>query len=214
MKNNLFLYLSQTRVFWWLRAAMVRVSLWIETKVFGFRYNLKEEKSNYQSLRYLFRITQKPLLVALGFAAILQYVDPYLLPYFKKAGISIPDDGDYVTFLATVSGIGGVFIGLYYAGISAVGVAIYATVPNNIRELLAYERRGNVYMRFLAFLTFLGLILIALRLLGQPRLYVAIPFVTIFAGVGIISFVKLGQQAFNLFDPTTLSGHKIGRAHV
>ncbi len=186
---------------------MSRAYFWIETKVFGVRYSLKEEKSNYQSLRYLFRITQKPLFVAIGFAAILQYVDPYLLPYFKKAGISIPDDGDYVTFLAAVSGIGGVFIGLYYAGISAVGGAIYATVPNNIRELLAYEQRGNVFMRFLAFLTFLGLILIALRLSGLPRLYVAIPFVTIFVGVGIFSFVKLGQHAFYFFDPTTLSGH-------
>ena len=122
-------------------------------------------------------------------------------------GISVPTDGDYVTFLAAVSSIGGVFIGLYYAAISAVGGAIYATVPNNIRELLAHERRGNVYMRFLAFLTSLGLILIALRLSGLPRLYVAIPFVTILAGVGIVAFVKLGQQAFYFFDPTTLSGH-------
>ena len=123
------------------------------------------------------------------------------------ASISVPTDGDYVTFLAAVSSIGGVFIGLYYAAISAVGGAIYATVPNNIRELLAHERRGNVYMRFLAFLTSLGLILIALRLSGLPRLYVAIPFVTILAGVGIVAFVKLGQQAFYFFDPTTLSGH-------
>src|SRR5438445_2402457 len=121
--------------------------------------------------------------------------------------MSVPQDGDYATFLATVSGIGGVFIGLYYAAISAVGSAIYATVPNNVLYLLAHERRGNVYMRFLAFLTCLGLILIALRLSGLPRLYLAIPTVTILAGVGIIAFVKLGQQAFYFFDPTTLSGH-------
>ena len=207
MNNRLFLYLSQTRVFWWLRAAMARIYFWIERKVFGVRYSLKEEKTNYQSLRHLFLITQKPLFIAIGVAAICQYVDPYLVPYYQKVGISVPTDGDYVTFLAAVSSIGGVFIGLYYAAISAVGGAIYATVPNNIRELLAHERRGNVYMRFLAFLTSLGLILIALRLSGLPRLYVAIPFVTILAGVGIVAFVKLGQQAFYFFDPTTLSGH-------
>ncbi|OGA53220.1 MAG: hypothetical protein A3F74_07050 [Betaproteobacteria bacterium RIFCSPLOWO2_12_FULL_62_58] len=207
MNNGLFLYLSQTRVFWWLRASLARVSFWIEAKVFGVRYGAKEETTNYQSLRHLFSITQKQLIIALGFAALLQYIDPYLYAYYQKTGISIPDDGDYVTFLATISGIGGVFIGLYYAGISAVGSAIYAKVPNNVRDLLAQERFGNVYMRFLSFLTFLGLILIALRISGLPRVFLAVPFVTLAVGIGIIAFVKLGQRAFYLFDPTALSYH-------
>ena len=110
-----------------------------------------------------------------------------------------------MTFLAAVSGISGVFIGLYYAGISAVGSAIYAKVPNNVRDLLAEERFGNVYMRFLSFLTLQGLIFIALRISGLPRVYLAVLFVTFFAGIGVIAFVKLGQRAFYLFDPTKLS---------
>lgn len=207
MSERLFLSLSQVRLFWRLRAAAARVSFWIGSKSFGVRYSLKEEKANYQSLRHLFRVTQKPLFVAVGVAAICQYVDPSLFPYYQKLGITVPDDGDYVTFFAAVSSIGGVFIGLYYAGISAVGGAIYATVPNNLRELLAYERRGNVYMRYLAFLTFFCLTLIAFRLTGFSRLYIAVPLVATLAGIGIFAFVKLGQQAFYFFDPTTLSGH-------
>jgi len=207
VNNSLFLYLSQARLFWWLRALNTRLSFWIEAQIFGFRYGAKEEKSNYQSLRQLFSITQKPLLIAVGFGSLLQYIDPYLYPYYQKLGISVPDDGDYVTLLATISGIGGVFIGLYYAGISAVGSAIYARVPNNVRDLLAQERFGNVYMRFLSFLTFLGLVLIGLRLSGLPRIYLTIPVITVSAGLGIFAFVKLGQRAFYLFDPTTLSYH-------
>lgn len=186
---------------------MTRASFWIGSEIFGAQYALREEKTSYLSLRQLFRLTQKPLFVAIGIAAVCQYVDPYLLPYYQMLGIEVPADGDYVTFLAAVSSICGVFIGLYYAGISAVGGAIYATVPNNLRELLAYERRGNVYMRFLAFLAFFSLALIALRLTGFSRLYVAVPLVVMLAGVGIFAFVKLGQQAFYFFDPTTLSGH-------
>lgn len=207
MNERLILALSQTRLFWTLRTAATRVSFWIGSKIFGAQYTLKEEKTNYSSLRHLFRITQKPLFFAVGFATICQYVDPFLLPYYKMLGIEVPADGDYVTFFAAVSSIGGVFIGLYYAGISAVGGAIYATVPNNLRELLAYERRGNVYMRYLAFLTFFCLTLIAFRLTGFTRLYIAVPLVATLAGVGIFAFVKLGQQAFYFFDPTTLSGH-------
>lgn len=205
MNNRLFLYLSQTRAFWWLRAAVKRVFFRIEANLFGFRYRLREEKSNYQPLRQILRITQKPLFFAIGFAALLQYLDPHLTPYYQKVGISLPQNGDYVTFLGAISSIGGVFIGLYYAGISAVGSAIYARVPNNVRDLLAQERFGNVYMRFLSFLTFLGLVLIAFHLSGQPRIFLAIFFMGISAGIGIFAFVKLGQRAFYFFDPTALS---------
>jgi len=207
MSERLLLSFSQVRLFWRLRALAVRASFWVGSKIFGVRYSLNEEKTNYLSLRQLFRLTQKPLFFAVGAAVICQFVDPYLFPYYQKLGIAVPADGDYVTFFAAVSSIGGVFIGLYYAGISAVGGAIYATVPNSLRELLAYERRGNVYMRYLAFLTFFCLILIAFRLTGFARLYVAVPLVAMLAGIGIFAFVKLGQQAFYFFDPTTLSGH-------
>jgi len=44
-----------------------------------------------------------------------------------------------------------------------------------------------------------------LHLLGFEPLRLAIPFLIIFSGVGIIAFTKLGQRAFNLFDPTRLS---------
>ena len=186
---------------------MKRLAFLVKAKLFGIRYSLIEEQTNLRSLRHLFGVTLKSLIFAVGFAGILQFIDPYFHSYYQKINISIPEDGDYVTFLATVSGIGGVFIGLYYAGISVVGSAIYAKVPNNIRDLLAQERIGNQYMRFLSFLTYLGLVFIAFRILGLPRVYLAVPLVMVLAGVGVIAFVKLGQRAFYLFDPTQLSYH-------
>ncbi|MDH5328169.1 MAG: hypothetical protein OEZ68_22030 [Gammaproteobacteria bacterium] len=125
--------------------------------------------------------------------------------------LKIPEDSDYVTFLVTISGIGGVFIGLYYAAISTIAGSIYAKVPNNIRDLLAQERIGNVYMHFLSFITFLGISLVSFRVLGFDRIYLAIPVMLVAAGVGIIAFVKLGQRVFYLFDPTALSHHLFGQ---
>ena len=205
LRHSLRLILSQTRFHWWLRAALKRLTFLVRAKVFGVRYSLREEKTNLRSLQQIVSDVLMPLIVAGGFAGLLQFIDPYFHPYYQKISISIPEDGDYVTFLATVSGIGGVFIGLYYAGISVVGGAMYARVPNNIRDLLAYERIGNIYMRILSFLTALGLILIAFRISGLPRIYLAVPFVTVLAGIGVFAFVKLGQRAFFLFDPTRLS---------
>lgn len=146
-------------------------------------------------------------MLAIVFAVLLQVLNPVVLGFYNLDYLKIPDDSDYVTFLVTISGIGGVFIGLYYAAISTIAGSIYAKVPNNIRDLLAQERVGNVYMHFLSFVTFLGLSLVSFRILGFERIQLAIPVMLLAAGVGIIAFVKLGQRVFYLFDPTALSHH-------
>lgn len=156
-------------------------------------------------MRYVFGKTAwKSLFFSIVLALLFQYIDPIVYPYIQKF-IRIPDDGDYVTFLVTVSGIGGIFIGLYYTAIVSVGSAIFANVPNNVRDLLAEERFGNVYMGFLSFLTVFGLVLVAFRVLGLPRIHLVIPVITVLAGIGIFAFVNLGKRAFNLFDPSEVS---------
>lgn len=139
------------------------------------------------------------------FAGLIYYTDPLFFPFYAQWGFD-PDLGqDYATFLATVAGIGGVFIGLYYAAISAVGGTIYSRVPNDIRDLLAKERVGNAYMRFLSFTTFLAVTLLALNVVGLRSPIMGIPLLVVLSGISIISFVKLGARAFYFFDPTTLS---------
>lgn len=211
MRNNLFLFFSQYRFFWWVRSWIIRIRFWFSSHTFGIRYKLHEKKINYISFRHLIQITQIQLIAALAFSILLQLFDPIFYDYYKFLNLKIPDDSHYVTLLATISGIGGVFIGLYYAAISTIGGSIYAKVPNNIRDLLAQERIGNVYMHFLSFITFLGISLISLRVLGFQRIYLAIPIMVIASGIGIIAFVKLGQRVFYLFDPTTLSHNLFGQ---
>jgi len=179
----------------------------MNAKLFRVRHTAKDEFKSFSSFTRFSYQTTGQFFIAILFALACLFLDPLLKTFYLKYSFKIPDDSDYVTFLAAIGSISGVFIGLYFAAISSVSGAIYATVPNNIRDLLTHERLGNVYMRFLAFLTFLSLILIALHLLGKPRLLIAIPLLTILSGIGIISFVKLGQQAFYFFDPATLSGH-------
>lgn len=206
MRTSFFLFCAQHRLFWKLRTFLSRLLFSIKRRFFKFRYGLQEERTNFQTFRDLLQSTGKQLLLAIFVSIVLQAINPYLQPFYEYAHLKIPDDSDYVTFLATVSGISGIFIGLYFAGITTVGASVYSQVPNNLRDLLAKERFGNVYMRFLAFLTFIGLCLIGLRILGYPRIHIAIPFIVFLSGVGIIAFVKYGRMFFYLFDPTVLSG--------
>jgi hypothetical protein len=205
MGAKFILLFSQWKVFWSLRATTKRLIFKLQTLRYKFIYGFREEKDNILSMGSLTKIAVTQLLFAILISILLQVVDHYLLPYYKELNINIPEDGLYGTLFSAISAIGGVFIGLYYAGISAVGSSIYSKVPNEVRNLLANEKIGFVYMRLLSFTTFISFCFIAMRALGLPRNHIAIPFICILAGIGIIGFIRLGQRTFYLFDPSSLS---------
>ena len=205
MRSTLFLFLAQTRLFWKARNALSRFAFLGYRGLFGIRYRLQQEGATTKSLLSLLKLTLGDLVLALILATVLQVTNPYFVPWFTEQGFTIPEESDYGTLLATVIGVGGVFIGLYYAAISMVGGAIYARVPNNIRDLLAQERAGGSYMRFLAVFTFFGVCLLAFHSVGLEPIVLAVPLFLLSAGLAVIGFVRLGTRAFYLFDPTVLS---------
>jgi hypothetical protein len=146
------------------------------------------------------------ILVAVAMQASQPYLHPYLPGWLPKKMVA----DVYATLLATIAATGGVLIGLYYAATTAVGGAFYSRMPNNIRNLLVAERVGNVYMRSLAFLTFLCVILLAFRAIGYSPIESALVIAPIGAGIAIIAFVQVGARVFDFFDPTVLSAEMFG----
>ena len=206
MRSNLFLFFAQTRFFWRARAAISRLVFFIHRILFGIRHRVQEESTKTRSLLSLLRFVLGDLFVAILIAFGLQITNSYFVTLFTEMGFALPKESFYGTLLATFTSIGGIFIGFYYAAISAVCGAIYAKVPNNIRDLLAQERVGNAYMRFLAVFTSLGVCLLTFYALGLEPIILTMPLLLLGAGLMIIGFVRLGARAFHLFDPTTLSG--------
>jgi len=201
---NAYLRFAQHKLFWQIRTRTKNLHFRILSRVFGLKYFAEEERANTGILFQVVSGTVRQLLAALILAAALQILELLLINYLIKRW-SIPRPDSYVVWLGTVAQIGGVFIALYFTAVTAAAAAIYAQVPTNVRDLLARERWGNVYIRYLTFVTFLPLCLIALHLFGFEPLRLAVPFLILFSGVGIIAFTKLGHRAFNLFDPTRLS---------
>ena len=217
MRSTLFLFLAQKRLFWKAKVVFARLAFSGYRGLFGIRHRFREEGTTTKSLLSLLRLTLGDLVLALSLAAGLQISNPYLAPWFTNQGFTIPTESDYGTLLAAVISGGAVFIGLYYAAISAIGGAIYARVPNNIRELLAQERVGSAYMRFLAVFTYFGVCLLAFHSAGLKPVVSAVPLVLLGAGLAIIGFVRLGARAFYLFDPTSLSSRlfeQLQRCHA
>lgn len=111
----------------------------------------------------------------------------------------------YDTILTTIAGIGGVIIGLFYAGILSLGTSVYAELPAEAKQLLDKEPLGNVFMRFLAFLTFICIILLCLSFYGFEKNIFAISAILFLSGVALSGMTRLGGRLFYLTDPTLLS---------
>ena len=165
----------------------------------GFKLELCNSLSQlFQSVLSFFLL---PILIALS----LQFFQPEAQQLFTYLGGSNLKLSEYGTLLAAVTSISGIFIGLYYAAITSISGAIYARVPQNIRNLLLREKEGSAYMRFLAMLTILGITLLVLYIMGwEPNPFT--PFlIIILSGLAVYSFIHLGMKAFTLFDPTSLA---------
>jgi hypothetical protein len=204
-----FLKLSQYREFWRMRARIQRLHFGILGRLFQIRYFARHERTNTGILISFLKLTGYQLLLVISIATGLQLLELALVPYLVNRW-AIPDPANYVSWLGTIAQIGGVFIALYFTAVTAAAGAIYAQVPNNIRDLLARERVGNVYIRYLTLATFLPLCLVALHFLGFEPIRIAVPFLVLVAGTGIIVFAALGRRAFDLFDPTRLAGSLFG----
>lgn len=207
LHNSLFLFLSQRRWFWNAKRLVTHWAFIGHRECFGLGRLVRRHLDEKKTFGSLVSQVVGDFLYVLIAATALQVTNHWFVDYASAVGVSIPKDSEYGTLLASAVALGSVLIGLYYAATSAIVGVAYSSVPNDIRSLLTQERRGNVYMRFLARVTFFGVVLLAFRTAGYPPLILALPVLIFSAGVSIIAFVRLGMQAFGLFDPTVLSGY-------
>ena len=207
MFNMLFLLLDKSRYFRRIVRNLARLRFFGYRTLFTAKHSVHEAGSTTNTLGALLKLILGKLVLVIFIAVLLQITNSFFVNLVTRMGITYPKENDtyYGTLLATFTSVGGIFIGFYYAAISSVCGAIYAKVPNNMRDLLAQEPVGNAYMRFLAVLTSFGVCMLTFHALGFEPVLLAILLLPLFAGLMIIGFVRLGMRAFHLFDPTTLS---------
>lgn len=205
MRSALYLLFARRWSFWKARFAIRLLAVFAHRRVLKLTQVVRDSNTTTTSLWTVLKLNRFALFLTTTCAAVLQSVNPDAPQWLNDIGVAIPTESEYGTLLAAIIGGGAVFIGLYYAAINTIGGAIYARVPNNIRELLAQEHIGSAYMRFLALFTYFNVCLLAFHTAGLKAVIWAIPIILLGAGLAILGFVQLGTRAFNLFDPTTLS---------
>lgn len=198
------LRLANFRWFWAFKRYAYLVRFNVSKRAFATRYAVTEKRKSLGFVSNFFRVSLFSFVAALAAAWALYELDNLFL--LVPVTFPVPSPDRYIGFLVGVAQLGGVFIGLYYAGMTTVAGTIYAQTPSTIRNLLVRERTGGVYMVYLTFVTFLPIVLsVATAISSRPVPRLAMPSVGLFAGMGIIAFVQLGRRAFELFDPTNLS---------
>ena len=204
MRNTLFLILAQSKRFWKARTNLLHLRFVGYRTMFRLKHSFREFGTTIRSLLSLLKDIVVILILIPLIAFAFQKLNPWFVPWFTERGFTITK-GAYAAVLATFTSLGGLFIGLYYAAISGISAAIYAKLPNNIRDLLAREQVGTAYMHCLVVLTYFGVCLLALYVVGHQPVILAMPLLVLGAGWILLGFVRLGTRAFSLSDPTTLS---------
>lgn len=205
---GLRLLVAQFKAYWRLRAKLANAVFRVNREAFSWRSRVGSEADSYFAIGHIFRATSLDIAKALAFTAVVWWSDRYaalLGPAVSEAG--------YVQLTSAIAAIGGVFIGLYYAAITAAMTSVYASMPAAVSQLLLQERYGNAYMQYVATLTFTAIALLALESLGIETKTAGTAALALGSGIAVFGFVKLGTWAFQLFNPTAVSAAVLGDIH-
>ena len=154
----------------------------------------------------LVRNALAPLLIAVGLAVAMAFLDPAARSTAERLSWPAPDPGAYDVLLQAVAGVTGVFLALYFTAVSTVAASVYVNVPHDIRSLIVRDRVGGIYVTGTAFTTALSVTLLIAHTLTSATYELAPPIIGIFTAFSIFAFIRLGQRAFYLADPTRLGG--------
>lgn len=195
------------RAIWRVRATTRSVRYGVLGRIFGARFLARDAALNASAGRVLVRDTLGLLVLGAAVVALCAVLEASAASLVNRLGLGAPSKDAYDILLQTVAGTTGVFLALYFTALSAVASAVYSTVPHRIRSLVIRDRLGNVYVRIVAFTMALSVALLVVRSFADTHIYlVAVPIIGLLAIFSIFAFIRLGQRAFDLADPTLLVG--------
>jgi len=203
--------LAFSPLFWRFRGLLAKLSFLLGKKAFAA--NLQVQKSQEASSIFIqiLRSIFAPLLLAALLVFGLSFLEQYLIHRWHayalvSVGLSL-DQQSTVALLSTLVQVAGVFLGLYFTAVSIIVSTVYVRVSPEIRHLLTREKVGNLYLRSIALLGAVALLLLAQSISGLTPATLNLFLVIILGLYAIYGFVVIGFRAFVFFDPSALAGY-------
>jgi hypothetical protein len=192
------------RQVWRARAIIKSLRLKVLGRAFALRHAAVDSARDASAARFLVARSLLPVALGVGLIVMCAALNGDGGRLAKSVGIGKVDVGTYVVLLQTIAGTTGVFLALYFTAVSSVAATVYVAVPHDIRTLIVRDRLGNVYVRVVAFTMAVAVALLVVRALSGSTYIVALPTEGLLAIFSIFAFIRLGQRAFYLADPTRL----------
>lgn len=167
---------------------------------------MEETSTRVRALPYLLRNAVLPVALALGLVVGMDLLNDTVTEQAHDWGWPSVSAGAYDGLFQAVAAVAGVFLALYFTAVSTVAASVYVNVPHDIRSLIVRDRLGNVYVAGVAFTMALSVIVLIAHAVTGRAYELAPPIVGVFAAFSIFAFIRLGQRAFYLADPTLLAG--------
>ena len=206
MKLALQQKLYQYKLFWQVRSWLKLKAFYLSRFLYSQSQKVSSFKNSIAAIANMFRSSLVYFILPVLITGFTQFFEPPLRAWFVSSGWNILLDSDYATLVATVTSICGLFIGLYYTAVTSIGGAIYSKVPQSLRQLLLNERFGNTYLKYLVFVTSLGILLLSQYVLGYRANPLNVPLIAVLGGFAVFAFFQLGVRVLRLFEPTQFAG--------
>jgi hypothetical protein len=202
--TSLGLLVRQHRLYWAVRYALQRMQFVLASTKFGFSEGFRGTIESASILGTLFRSVLFPAIAATCVAILIQFIGDSWWPLTLLR--DDPDPQTYDVLMGVIASVTGIFLAIYFAAVSTVAGAVYARVPNDVRELMVRDKVGNIYVWMLSFLAVFAVELLGLHGLQFPALRVGLVGIVVAVVPTVFAFAHLGRRAFYFFDPTALAG--------
>ncbi|HOW36293.1 MAG TPA: hypothetical protein PL155_07760 [Candidatus Omnitrophota bacterium] len=208
-----FFKFQNYRSYWKIRNLVLLSKFWIHRLFFQGNLKIKDAQEELSIVTHLTWLASKTILFSILIVVSCESFEKAILKFLPTnttillAGMHdlvIRNSSSLENFIMTIASILGVFLGLYFTAISIVASSVFTAVPSNVRELYLKEKIGNTYIRILAILLAISIIIFGCRIFGYYPSTLLTVLMLIFSCVSIFAFVMLGVRAFSFFDPTVL----------
>jgi hypothetical protein len=205
LEDHLIARFGRQRRFWQARTAAKRLGFLFARRRFGTAFSFQEAKAKFTALPYLLRNALIPIAIALALVVLMDVFNEDVQAVTRSWGWPAIDPNAYDALFETIAAVTGVFLALYFTAVSNVAASVYVNVPHDIRALIVRDKLGNLYVTGVAFTMAISVLLVVAHALAG-RMYTLGPVVgALLAAFSIFAFIRLGQRAFYLADPTRLA---------
>lgn len=194
-KNNLY----RNKFFWSFKQ-------WLANRVFfpfwKFSYGgydrLGEQKRDFQILWHSLRFVFIRFLYGVFLIALFESFN-YFFPLSESFKGNL-DAQAIDTTLAAIASFSGVFLGLYFAAVSAIAGSLLLKATDDLRDLFLTAKAGQRYIGTLVMTGVVSVFYMLVKSFGHTIHPVGLVFLTILAAYAVIRFWTIGTKTFHFIQ--------------